>query len=201
MRTQVYKPNSLVNQEVDDKIPGVQIVSKGVARVYMSSPEGRQITLQRIMDNEIFVIGVSCVLDKPIVNVILEAETKCEIALIPRDVFKRLFDKNSEVKNTVISMISARFTSTIQLMEKLFFSSVGSRLASALIEKSSSASSNALETTHARIASDIGTSREVVTRILNKFVAEGWVSLRRGWIVINNYDALYEISGKEVMIS
>jgi CRP/FNR family transcriptional regulator len=198
--TQMYKPNSIVNQGQDEKDLGVLIIARGMARVYMSSPEGRQLTLQRITGNGFFVFGISCVLDEPIFNVIFETETECEIVLIPCEVFKRLYKNNDAVKHAIIELLSLRFSFVMSLMERVFFSSVGSRLASALIERSTLSGSDVFSTTHAAIASDIGTVREVVTKLLDKFKAEGLVNLRRGSIEIKNHQALLEMSGSRSYI-
>ncbi|MDR1669818.1 MAG: Crp/Fnr family transcriptional regulator, partial [Oscillospiraceae bacterium] len=180
----------------DESSPGIQIVKQGRARVFINSRDGKQLTLQRILENELSVIGVSCVLDNVIFNVSLETETACEVALIPRVICKQLFSKNIAVKDSVIDMITVKFSQTMRILETVTFSSMGSRLANALIEQSSFAGSEIFTVTHESIAADLGTAREVVTRLLNQFQTDGLVKLLRGKIEINNMQALAAMRGE-----
>ncbi len=187
----------IVRHSTDEFCPGVQIVRRGRARVFMCSPEGKQLTLQRITDNEPFVIGVSCMLNKTIFDVSLETETECEIAVISREICRRLFDANPAVRNACIGIIAQRFSKTMRVLGSVTFLSMRSRLAGALIEQSVLAGSPVFEATHAGIAADIGSVREVVTKVLRKFQAEGFVTLLRGKIRIEDMQALENIRGDQ----
>ncbi len=190
-----HKPGALIHNCTDVSSPGIQIVRRGSARVFISSPDGKQLTLQRIGDNNLFAIGVTCVLNDTIFDVSLETETKCEVLLIPRAICKKLFDGNMLVKNSTIDLILSRFANTMRILEAVAFTSTRSRLANTLIEQSFLAESSAIRVTHASIAADIGTTREVVTRILHQFQGGGLVTLQPRVIQINNKQALINIRG------
>ena len=195
-KLKTYKRGTIINNSTDKSGPGVQIVTRGRTRAYISSPDGKQLTLQRIKDNEIYILGVSCVLDNSIFDVSLETETECAVALIPRAACKRLFDTNIAVKNGIISMIASRFSQAMHTLESVAFVSTGSRLANALIEQSVLAGSLTFATTHAKIAADIGSAREVVTRLLNQFQRNGVLTLTRGMIRINDIQAISDMRGR-----
>ncbi len=61
---QRYLPRTILNHNTDELCPGLQIVSRGRVRVFIKSADNKQLTLQRILNNEPFVIGVSCALDR-----------------------------------------------------------------------------------------------------------------------------------------
>ncbi len=192
---QEHKPGALLHNCTDVNSPGIQIVRRGSARVFISSPDGKQLTLQRIGDNNLFAIGVTCVLNNTIFDVSLETETRCEVLLIPRAICKKLFDANMLVKNSTIDLILSRFANTMRILEAVAFTSTRSRVANALIEQSFLAESSVMKVTHAGIAADIGTTREVVTRILHQFQGNGLVTLQPRIIQINNKQALIDIRG------
>ena len=192
---QKYKAGALIYHCTSANSPGIQIVKQGRVRAFISSPEGRQLTLQRISDNQMFAIGVSSVLDDAIFDVNLETETPCEMILIPRDICKRTFDSNVTVRTAVRKILAARLATTMRILEAITFTSTKSRLANALIEQSVSTGSLIINATHSSIASDIGSAREVVTRLLNQFQADGFLKLIRGKIQIEDKQALIDLRG------
>ncbi|MDR1692009.1 MAG: Crp/Fnr family transcriptional regulator, partial [Oscillospiraceae bacterium] len=191
---QEYKAGALIHNCTDANSPGVQIVKRGRARVYISSPDGKQLTLQRIGDNQLFAIGVSCVLNNKIFDVNLETETNCEVLLIPRGVCKKLFDSNERVRTSTMEIVASRFAHTMRILEAIAFTSTRNRLANVLIEQCDGL--GMVKATHAGIAADLGTTREVVTRILHQFQEDGLVTLRQREIHITDKDSLLGVRGE-----
>ncbi len=191
-----YQPRVLIHHCTDTSSPGIQIIMRGRARVFISSPDGKQLTLHRIEDYMLLPIGVTCVLTNTICDVSLETETNCEILLIPRATCKKLFDTNLWVKAATIDILASRFTRTMRILESIAFTGTRSRVANSLIEQSFLSGSLAINITHAHIAADLGTTREVVTRILNRFQADGLVTLQQKVIQIDDKQALIDISGE-----
>jgi CRP/FNR family transcriptional regulator len=169
---------------------GVEIVKSGRARVYISSPDGREITLFRILDNDFCMMSAACMLNNINFGISLETETDCEIVIIPREIYKRLLDENASVKNFTMELVASKFSDVMWLLEQLVFSNMGKRLADALIEQSVLCGSHILEITHEKIALDLGTAREVVTRLLKQFQLDGLVTLSRGKIELIDEKAL-----------
>lgn len=191
-----HKPKALIYNCTDTSSPGIQIIRRGRARIFISSPDGKQLTLQRIEEDQLFAIGTSCVLSEMIFDVGLETETHCEVLLIPRTICKKLFDTNHQVAIAIFGLIASKFATTMRILEAIAFTSMRSRLANMLIEQSFLAGSSVINSAHASIAADIGTSREVVTRLLNQFRKDGLVTLRPKVIRIENKQALIDIRGE-----
>ncbi|MDR1755036.1 MAG: Crp/Fnr family transcriptional regulator [Eubacterium sp.] len=192
---QEYKSGALIHRCTDVNSPGIQIIRHGKARVFISSPDGKQLTLQRIGDYQLFVIGISCLLNETIFDVSLETETQCEVLLIPRVLCKKLFDSNVMAKSIAIDILVSSFAKTMRILEAIAFTSTRSRVANALIEQSFLSGSSVINVTHASIAADLGTTREVVTRILNQFKDDGLVTLQKQKIQIDKKQELINIQG------
>ena len=88
------------------------------------------------------------------------------------------------MKDYTMEMISEKFSDIMWLFNQFVFSNVASRLAGTLLEHRVLVGSDVLPVTHEVLARDAGTAREVVTRLLKQFQADGLVRLTRGKVEI-----------------
>ena len=123
----------------------------------------------------------------------MEMETDCELYTIPKCVYRKLYDESGIVKDYTMEMISEKFSDIMWLFNQFVFSNVASRIASALLDHKVMERSDSLAITHEALARDAGTAREVVTRILKQFQADGLVKLTRGKVEILNEAGLRKI--------
>ena len=163
---------------------GVQIIGKGRARVFITSPGGGDITLFRLLDGDVSILSAACMLNGMDIELDMEVATTCEIYTIPKKVYRKLYDENGAVKDYTMEMISEKFSDIMWLFNQFVFSNVASRIAGALLEHRALEGGDELKITHEDIAKDAGTAREVVTRILKQFQADGLVKLTRGKVTV-----------------
>lgn len=163
---------------------GVQIIEKGRARVFLTSPGGGDITLFRLMDGDVSILSAACMLNGMDVELDMEMETDCTVYTIPKKIYRELYDECGEVKDYTMEMISEKFSDIMWLFNQFVFSNVASRLAGALLEHRALEGGDVLNVTHEMLARDAGTAREVVTRLLKQFQASGMVKLTRGKVEI-----------------
>lgn len=163
---------------------GVILVLSGTIRIYKLSEEGKEITLYRISRGETCVLTVACLMgtgDIPF-PVAAAAEQPSEVIFIPIDMFKRFFFEAPAIQKFFFSSMSAKFYSVLGLLENITFKRTSDRLMDFLISKTAGGA-YPLYATHEAIASDLGTAREVVSRLLKEMEVNGIVSLSRGKIV------------------
>lgn len=172
---------------------GVQIIGYGRVRVFITSPGGGDITLFRLLDGDVSILSAACMLNGMDVELDMEMETDCEIYTIPKSIYRKLYDDCGEVKDYTMEMISEKFSDIMWLFNQFVFSNVASRIASAIIEHKVLSGSDQFEITHEALARDAGTAREVVTRILKQFQADGLVKLTRGKVEVLNEAGLRKI--------
>lgn len=163
---------------------GVQIIGSGRARVFITSPGGGDITLFRLLDGDVSILSAACMLNGMDIELDMEMETDCEIYTIPKKVYRKLYDESSAVKDYTMEMISEKFSDIMWLFNQFVFSNVASRIAGALLEHRAIEGGDELRLTHEDIAKDAGTAREVVSRILKQFQADGLVKLTRGKVTV-----------------
>lgn len=161
---------------------GVLVVKSGQLRVYMISPEGKEITLYNLNPYEVCMLSAACILNNIRFDVMVDAEKDSEVYLVNPYSYKELKDKSIVVERFTNSVINESFSEAMWLMEQVLFMSFDKRLAIFLLEQAESSKNDILNLTHDYIAKNMGTAREVVSRMLKYFQTENMVSLSRGAI-------------------
>lgn len=165
---------------------GLVMVRTGQLRAYILSDEGREITIGRLFEYDVSLLSASCVMPDLQFNVMIEAEKDTEFWSIPACLFKNLMDESLAMANFAQTLLSSNFSELMWLMEQIMWKSFDKRLAEFLLEEAAIEETNSLKITHEKVASHLGTAREVVTRMLRYFQSEGMVKLTRGAIEITD---------------
>jgi CRP/FNR family transcriptional regulator len=169
------------------------LVITGSARVYKLAENGREITLYRIGPGESCILTASCIMNGEPFPANAVSEEPIEALLINTADVIRWTDKTSAWRNYLFNLISSRLSEVIGVVEEIAFRRVDHRLADYLIQLSKH-NGTRIESTHQTIASDLGTSREVVSRILKDLEQQQMITTARGVINICDSQRLIEIS-------
>lgn len=163
---------------------GVQIIKSGRARVFVTSPGGGEITLFRLVDEDVSILSAACMMKGLDIELDMELEEDSVICTIPKCLYKEISDQNTKVKDYTLEMVSEKFSDIMWLFNQYVFSNVASRLADSILEHRALEGNDSFPITHDALARDIGTAREVVTRLLKQFQTDGLVKLTRGQIQV-----------------
>lgn len=174
---------------------GFIMIRKGQLRVYINSPDGREITLYRLLENDVCLLSASCMIHSLQFDIMVEAEKNTEYLLIPAEIYQRLLQQSIPLSNYTNELMASRFSDVMWLMEHIMWDSFDVRLAAFLLEETVLEGSRKLHITHEKIANHLGTAREVVTRMLKYFQQDGLVTLSRGIIEVIDEKGLSEIEG------
>lgn len=170
---------------------GPLFVVRGILRVYLLSQDGREATIYRLRQNDACMLSASCVLSAITFDVQIDAETDCDLIIIPTSLFSDLMSRNLYVENYVYRSSTERLSDLIQAVERMFFLTLRQRVAAFLIDESSSTGSYHVTLTQEQLAKAIGSAREAVSRILKQLSANGSIEVSRGGIRILNKSLLY----------
>ena len=173
---------------------GMVLVKSGQLRAYLLSEEGREITICRFFEMDICLFSASCVMPNMMFDVFIEAEKDTEMWVIPACLYQNLMDESLPLSTYSRDLITNHFSEVMWLMEQIMWKSFDKRLAGFLIEESRIEETDALKITHEKIASHMGTAREVVTRMLRYFQSDGMVKLTRGTVELIDKKALEQLS-------
>jgi CRP/FNR family transcriptional regulator len=166
-------------------------VLAGTLRIFKASEAGREITLYRIKRGESCILSATCILNGGGFPAIAEAEGETEILLLPARLLVRLVEENSQWRRFMFDLYAKRLENLLTLVDEVAFHHMDLRLAAHLVRQAG-ARQRTVTRTHGEIAAELGTSREVVTRILSDFEAAGLIATSRGRIRIRRPDALRE---------
>jgi CRP/FNR family transcriptional regulator len=165
------------------------LVIEGTARVFKIGESGREITLYRIGPGESCILTASCIMSqKPFPAYAVSEQPIKALIISPSDV-QRWANQEQAWRDYLFQLISHRLSDVISVVEEVAFRRVDRRLADYLLQQRHEGG-NRVEVTHQSIASDLGTSREVVSRILKDFEQQGLISITRGAITLENRDRL-----------
>lgn len=177
-----------------DRCLGMIHIISGEIRAYTVSDEGREITLFRLSPGEDCVLSASCVLSQISFDTQLFVTADSEVLIIPSAVYHKLMDTNIHVRCFSFELITKRFSEVMQVMQQLLFYSFDKRLAGFLLSEYDRTDEKEIRMTQAEIAVATNSAREVVARMLKRFVSDGFIESRRGIILLKNIEALRNIS-------
>lgn len=167
------------------------IVLTGAVRVEQVGSGGRSIVLYRVGPGDSCVMTTSGLLSGVPYGAWGIAEGEVEILALPAARFQALVDSDADFRHRVLSVFSDRILELSEVIDDLLVRRVDLRLAGWLVQQS--ASDPVLTATHQSIAAELGSAREVVSRILKDFERRGWITLRRGAIEVHDRGALHEM--------
>ena len=164
------------------------ILLSGQARVFKLSDTGREITLYRIAPGESCVLTASCIMSDLSFPAIAETEQDIEALVVPANVTTAWFEQFPAWRQFIFQMISRRLDSILTVIDEVAFQRMDIRLTRYL--DSVTDDSGSIRTTHQQIADELGTAREVVTRLLKDLEADGKIEMKRGMIRIIDREKL-----------
>jgi CRP/FNR family transcriptional regulator len=176
-----------------DTCKGYMLVVKGVIRVYRMDTEGREILLYRVQAGENCMLTTTCLLGSQTYPAQGLVEDDVEVVFLPAKLFESLLIDSIPFRREVMSSISRCICDMMLLIEDVAFGRMDQRVATLLLKRADK-EGDTLLCTHQEIAAELGTAREVVSRILKDFEARGWVALSRGSIVLSERSLLGQVA-------
>lgn len=164
---------------------GFPLVLSGSIRVIKAAASGRELQLYRVMPGESCILTSSCLLGHTRYQARGIVDQALELVILPASVFHTLLAKNDTFRSYVFHLFSDRLTDLMTLVSAVAFQKLDQRLAILLIHKPGT-----IHTTHQALADELGSAREIVSRLLKGFAEQGWVKLGREQIDITDVDAL-----------
>ncbi|THF65865.1 Crp/Fnr family transcriptional regulator [Pseudothauera nasutitermitis] len=167
---------------------GFPFVVEGSVRVLKAAPSGRELPLYRVAAGETCVISSSCLLAHSAYNARGITETETLLMLLPGAVFDELLGEPA-FRTFVFNLFAERIADLMQLIEAVAFQRLDQRLAALLLGKG-----RMLRTTHQQLADELGSVREIVSRLLKGFAEQGLVRLGREQVEVLDAAGLRELA-------
>lgn len=189
-------PKDTVILEEGSSCTNIVLVLHGIIRVYKVSPEGKEITLYRLNNGETCVLSVSCIMGNMHYPATAVVEDEVILGIIPAKFYKDLFITEPACQEFIFNSISTRLQEVMALIDEVVFKNMDERLAGFILQNLDKNDDEVkVHLTHEKIAIELGTAREVISRLLKDFEKKNIVSLSRGKIIIKNKELLKKIAG------
>jgi CRP/FNR family transcriptional regulator len=166
---------------------GFPLVLSGSIRVLQRYPNGRELQLYRVKPGESCLMSGTCLLGNAEYDAAGIAESEVDLLIVPAAEFHALVDEDPTFRRHVFALFSERLSALMQVVEAIASQKLDQRLAALLVNRSPDGEINA---THQALADELGSVREIVSRLLRNFEDRGWVDLGRERIRIVDRAAL-----------
>ncbi|MBU0603019.1 MAG: Crp/Fnr family transcriptional regulator [Gammaproteobacteria bacterium] len=157
---------------------GFPFVLEGQVKIAKSSASGRELPLYRVHTGETCVISSACLLGQLDYNAHAIAESAVRLLVLPSYLFDELMAE-PPFRRFVFGLFAERVAELMQLVEAIAFQRLDQRLAALLLGHG-----RTFHATHQQLADELGSVREIVSRLLKSFAEQGFVALGRNQIDI-----------------
>ena len=166
-----------------DSCTHLALLLSGCARIFKLAESGREITLYRVDPGECCILTASCMLSGRAFPAHATVESDIGAVLVPASRVTAWLMQSDAWRNFLWGLLAMRLADVIGLVEEVAFRRMDDRLADYLASHAEQRRA-VLNTTHSQIAADLGTSREVVSRMLKDLEQRGLVELGRGRVEV-----------------
>ena len=169
---------------------GFPLLLEGSIKVVKQAASGRELLLYRVLPGGSCIISSSCLLGRTDYNARGIAETPIALLALPVASFSALMMKHPPFRDFVFHLFTERIAELMQLVEEVAFARLDQRLAKLLLARPE----NTLNVTHQQLADELGSVREIVSRLLKGFAAQGLVTLGREQLSITDRPGLQKLA-------
>ncbi|MBI5435539.1 MAG: Crp/Fnr family transcriptional regulator [Nitrosomonadales bacterium] len=187
--TAMRLPAGTVVFDENQPCQGFPLLLSGSIRIIKAAASGRELQLYRVSPGESCILTSSCLLGHAQYHARGIVEQEVELVALPPSTFRALLSAHEPLRDYIFSLFSERLTDLMQLVSAVAFQKLDQRLAALLLAKP-----NPIRTTHQALADELGSVREIVSRLLKNFAEQGWVKLGREQIEVVNALALKKFS-------
>lgn len=175
-----------------DDVRSIAFLLAGVVRVYKVAETGREITLYRFGKGESCILTANAMLSRQTFPAIATVEQEAEAVFIPAAVFGDWVRRYDPWREFLFGLLAQRLAEVMELVAEVAFRRLDVRIANLLLALSRHGHS--ITITHQQIAAELGSSREVVGRVLAHLADEGLIRQSRGNITILDAKALARLA-------
>jgi len=170
----VHAPAGAVLFDAGAACEALPLVLEGRVKVSKRAENGREIRLYSVHPGELCIVTVSCLLGGDPYPATGVAETALSAVALPRTLILRLVAEHPPFRDMAFNLFAERLAGLMQLVEEVAFRKLDRRLAAWLLARGP-----VIAASHQAIADELGSVREIVSRLLKQFEEQDWVRLGR----------------------
>lgn len=171
--------------DVGTACQALPLILEGRIKVSKRAENGREIRLYYVNPGELCIVTVGCLLGSAPYPATGVADMPVRALTLPRPLFMRLVHEHPPFRVWVFQLFTERISGLMQLVEEVAFRKLDQRLAAWLVGHAPR-----VELSHQAIADELGSVREIISRLLRQFEEQGWVKLGRERIEVLDVSGL-----------
>lgn len=176
-----------------NSVSGAYVVVRGRLRVYSISPSGNEATLYFINPGEVCILALNCIFNNLHYPAWVQTEPDTVVGMIPSLTYRTLFQNEPSIQNLTVHALSVLVFRLMEELEQIHSLNLNERLARFILLRSEG--TGQLSMTQSELAAHLGTTREVIAKLLRRMVADGTVTTLRGAIVVERPEMLARLAG------
>jgi CRP/FNR family transcriptional regulator, anaerobic regulatory protein len=185
----MHLPAGTVVFDENQSCQGFPLLLSGSIHVIKAAPNGRELQLYSVDPGESCILTSSCLLGHTKYKARGVAKQDTELAVLSPPAFRKLVSVHEPFRDYIFGLFSERLTDLMQLVSAVAFQKLDQRLAALLVTKPTP-----IHATHQALADELGSVREIISRLLKNFAEQGWIKLGREQIEIVDAASLKKFS-------
>ena len=178
-------PAETVMMQSNSYIRSIPVVLSGSMRVIRQDEDGREILLYYIKPGESCIMSFLAGIHEGTSKVKLVVEEDSEVLMLPIAKASEWIKVYPEWANFIFKLYHQRFEELLDVINAVAFQKLDDRIVTLLKRKASVYGSNEISITHQQLAEELGTTREVVSRLLKQMEKQELITLSRNKITLN----------------
>ena len=167
-------------------VKAVPLVLDGSIKIMRMDEDGKELFLYYLEAGETCALSLTCCSASRPSEIKAVVEEKVSVLFVPVQVHEQLVDEFKQWKDFVSSTYQHRFHEMLVVLDAIAFKRMDERLMSYIVTKMKQLKTNELHTTHQEVANELGTAREVISRLLKQLEKKKWIELGRNVIYIRD---------------
>ncbi|MFD2203059.1 Crp/Fnr family transcriptional regulator [Shivajiella indica] len=180
-----FQPGKVIT-EPGQFIKMVPLILEGSVKILRMDEDGKELFLYYLEPGETCALSLTCCSASRPSEIKAVAEEKTVLLGIPIHKHEQLQDQYKQWKDFVSMTYQTRFHEMLIALDAVAFKRMDERLMRYIVTKMKQQKTNELHTTHQEIANELGTSREVISRLLKQLEKKKWIELGRNVIYIRD---------------
>ena len=167
-------------------VKAVPLVLEGSIKIMRMDEDGKELFLYYLEAGETCALSLTCCSAARPSEIKAVVEEKVTVLFVPIQVHEQLTDEFKQWKDFVSSTYQHRFQEMLTVLDAIAFKRMDERLMNYIVTKMKQLKTNELHTTHQEVANELGTAREVISRLLKQLEKKKWIELGRNVIYIRD---------------
>jgi CRP/FNR family transcriptional regulator len=181
----VFQPGKVIT-EPGQFVKMVPIVLEGSIKIMRMDEDGKELFLYYLEPGETCALSLTCCTSSRPSEIKAVTEERTVILAVPVEKHEEWSDHFKQWKDFVAMTYQSRFHEMLVALDAVAFKRMDERLMRYILTKMKQHKSNELHTTHQEIANELGTSREVISRLLKQLEKKKWIELGRNIIYVRD---------------